>query len=88
MMYKQMKLCFILALSVIIVLTGCSGNSVNKGRQIKGKAETRRRLQSTGRREPVTIKLHTFGNEASYNWKKPLRHLKRKTLTLNRMSSC
>src|SRR5687768_2927793 len=79
-MYKQMKLWFILTLSVIIVLTGCSGNSGNK-EETANKGESGNTETATNAPEvekPVTIKVHTFGNEASYNWEKTIAAFKEK----------
>lgn len=79
-MYKQMKLWFILTLSVIIVLTGCSGNSGNKeetaNKGVSGNTETATNAPEV--EKPVTIKVHTFGNEASYNWEKTIAAFKEK----------
>jgi multiple sugar transport system substrate-binding protein len=76
-MYKQMKLCFILALSVIIVLTGCSGNSGNK-EETANQGESGNTTNAPAEEKPVTIKIHTFGNEASYNWEKTVAAFKEK----------
>ncbi|MGG7620742.1 ABC transporter substrate-binding protein [Bacillus coreaensis] len=52
---------FVLVSVFCIVLAGCSGNSTKE----KASSETKSD-------EKVTIKFHTHGNEASYNWKETI----------------
>ncbi|WP_028609398.1 ABC transporter substrate-binding protein [Paenibacillus harenae] len=71
-MYKQMKLLLLVTLSVIMVLTGCASSGGSKeGAADQGAGEnTENKANATDEAKPVSIKLHTFGNEANYNWEK------------------
>lgn len=79
-MYKQMKLWFILTLSVIFVLTGCASNTGTKeAEENKGTSgNTETATNAPEETKPVAIKIHTFGNEASYNWEKTIAAFKEK----------
>lgn len=75
-MFKGKKRFFVLALSAVIALTGCSGNNggnsggnngANGGSESSAPSESPKAGE-----EQVTIQLHTFGNEANYNWTKTI----------------
>ncbi|MCA0756725.1 extracellular solute-binding protein [Paenibacillus sp. N4] len=82
-MYKKMKVWGTLLLSTMIVLTGCSGNGGNEnaGNGTNAPAATNSGQEAEG--EPVTIKLHTFGNEANYNWTKTIAAFEEKNPDIN-----
>lgn len=82
-MYKKTKLWGTLLLSTMIVLTGCSGNGGNEtaGNGTNAPAATNSGQETPG--EPVTIKLHTFGNEANYNWTKTIAAFEEKNPDIN-----
>lgn len=71
-MLKSKKMLMIMALSVVVGLTGCSGNnggnSPETSQPAEGSATPAPTSESEPKDEPVTIQLHTFGNEANYNW--------------------
>ncbi|MDQ6422785.1 extracellular solute-binding protein [Paenibacillus sp. LHD-117] len=71
-MFKGKKMFFVLALSAVMALTGCAGNNGgNNGNTAgNGGASTAPSEPPKAGDEPVTIQLHTFGNEATYNWAK------------------
>ncbi|MFX3636195.1 MAG: ABC transporter substrate-binding protein [Candidatus Pristimantibacillus sp.] len=78
-MFKKMKWLSILALSILIIVTGCSSNKGN-GETTEPTKQPTEGATSTEQpsAEPVTIKLHTFGNEASYNWKHTIEEFQKK----------
>lgn len=72
-MVKSKKALFVLALSAVVGLTGCAGNNGgNNGGNTAGNggATTAPTEAPKPADEQVTIQLHTFGNEATYNWQK------------------
>lgn len=70
------KLAMIALTSLLVLAAGCSGNnsSSNTGNNGGASSPTPTAENNTNAgndqesSEPVTIKLHTFGNEATYNW--------------------
>ncbi|MHA6480575.1 ABC transporter substrate-binding protein [Paenibacillus sp. strain BS8-2] len=71
-MLKGKKAVFVLALSAVVGLTGCAGNNGgNNGNTSGNGGSTKAPAESPkAADEQVTIQLHTFGNEATYNWQK------------------
>lgn len=70
-MFKSKKTLFVLALSAVVALTGCSGGnsgSKNSDSGSGGSATNKPTESAKAADEQVTIQLHTFGNEATYNW--------------------
>jgi len=73
---RRMKVLFLLALSVIVIAAGCSGKGGNEGAKATDQpaATDKPAPAATDKQaEPVTIRLHTFGNEANYNWEQTIK---------------
>ncbi|MCR2803422.1 extracellular solute-binding protein [Paenibacillus sp. SCIV0701] len=74
-MFKGKKAFFVLALSAVMALTGCAGNNGgNNGGTNSGNGGSSAAPSESPKAgdEQVTIQLHTFGNEATYNWTKTI----------------
>lgn len=73
-MFRSTKMLCITALVLVVALTGCSssngGNSGTTKQPSNEGTTTTPTPEPEKKDEPVTIQLHTFGNEASYNWEK------------------
>lgn len=73
-MFRKMKWLSLMLMSIMMVAAGCSsgGNANSGGAAASPAASSGTESPAQSADEEVTIKLHTFGNEASYNWKQTI----------------